>query len=235
LSIDTSLLQNEKANLKNNPLNPVLEMTKLLTKFYNQDKIAIPYFYYNVEKTKQEIEIRRYGTNLEYKTITKSLHTNPTVLTPTLDITGIISFPKFEKSKMIPQKAIANLEMHLVPHQHYAEILNGLQQWLKLIVPPQLTTGLLVHESFNPCTFNLQNPYTQKAIALLTGAFKMPLEYQQNPYGLKLAEQLQTSICPTLISLPFAHEESNIGRANEHLRTETVKKALDFCMTFFGK
>jgi acetylornithine deacetylase/succinyl-diaminopimelate desuccinylase-like protein len=235
LSTDTSLQQTEKGHVTNPPLNPILEMAKLLTKCYNQEKIAIPYFYYNVERAKQEIEIRRYGTNLEYKTITKSTHKNHTILAPTLDITGLISFPKFEKSETIPKKAVANLKMHLVPHQNSTEIMNGLQQWLKLVVPQQLKTEVLVHEASNPCTFNLQNPYTQKAIALLAGAFKTTLEYQQNPYGLKIIEQLQKSVCSTIISLPFAHEESAIGGANEHLHIETVKKALEFCMTFFGK
>ncbi|MDR2415048.1 MAG: peptidase dimerization domain-containing protein [Candidatus Peribacteria bacterium] len=235
LSHTTSLQQGETKSSNTSTLNPLLEMSKLLSKLYNLDKIYITFFYYNVEKAKQETEIRRYGTNLEYKTITRSTHKNHTILTPTLDITGIISFPKFEKSTTIPKKVIANLEMHLVPHQRYAEIINGLQQWLKLIVPQQLKAELLVHEACNPCKFELQNPYTQKAITLLSGLLKTPLEYQQNLYGLKAVEQLQKSVCPILISLPFASEESGIGRANEHLTTETVKKALDFCMAFFGK
>jgi acetylornithine deacetylase/succinyl-diaminopimelate desuccinylase-like protein len=235
LSLETPS-QSDKASPSNTPPpNPLLEMSKLLSKLYNVDKIAIPYFYYNVEKAKQETEIRRYGTNLEYKTITKSVQKNPTILAPTLDITGIISFPKFEKSETIPKKTIANLEMHLVPHQRYAEIINGLQQWIKLILPQQLKAELLIHEAFNPCKFELQNPYTQKAIALLSGAFKMPPLHQQNPYGLKTIEQLQKSVCPIIISLPFANADSAIECANEHLKIETVKKSLDFCMAFFGK
>jgi hypothetical protein len=220
---------------QNGGANPTLEMAKLLTKLYNVNKIAIPYFYYNVEKAKQEIEIRRYGTNLEYKTITKSPYKNPTILEPTLDITGIISFPKFEKSKIPPKKTIANLHMHIVNNQNYQEIINGLQQWLKLTVPPTLKTELTIHEAFNPCKFNIQSSATQKAIALLSGAFKTTVEYQQNPHGLKVAETLQKSVCPTIISLPFADEQSNIGQANENLKIETVKKVFDFCMAFFGK
>jgi hypothetical protein len=154
-------------------------MTKLLNKLYNVNKIAIPYFYYNVEKAKQETEVRRYGTNLEYKTITKSTHKNHTILEPTLDITGIISFPKFEKSKTLPKKTIANLQMNIVNNQNYQEIINGLQQWLKYSIPQHLKTELVIHEAFNPCKFNPQNPFAQKAIALLSGAFHTTLEYKQ--------------------------------------------------------
>ncbi|MDR0369226.1 MAG: hypothetical protein LBH96_01475 [Candidatus Peribacteria bacterium] len=60
----------------------------MLNKLYNiNNKIAIPYFYYNVEKAKQEIDIKRYGTNLEYRVITKSIAKNHCILEPTLDIT----------------------------------------------------------------------------------------------------------------------------------------------------
>lgn len=211
-------------------------MSKMLGKLYNvNNKIAIPYFYYNVEKAKQEIEIKRYGTNLEYKTITKSVAKNQTILEPTLDITGIISLPKFEKSQNIPKKTTANLHMKIVNNQNYQEIINGLQQWLKYSIPQNLKTELIIHEARNPCRFNIQHSFSQKAIALLAGARKTPIEHKQNPVGLKIAETLQTLICPNIISLPFADSESNLGLANEHLKTDTVKKAFDFCMTFFSK
>jgi acetylornithine deacetylase/succinyl-diaminopimelate desuccinylase-like protein len=116
---------------------------------------------------------------LEYKTITKSSHKNHTILEPTLDITGIISLPKFEKSTTIPKKTIANLHMQIVNNQNYQEIINGLQQWLKLTVPPTLKTELTIHEAFNPCKFNIQSSAAQKAIALLSGAFKNTIEYKQ--------------------------------------------------------
>lgn len=154
-------------------------MSKLLTKFYNFNKIAIPYFYYNIEKSKPETEVRRYGTNLEFRTITKSAKPNPIVLEPTLEITGLISLPKFEKSQTIPKKVIANLQMYLVPHQNIQEIINGLQQRLKMVVPPQLKTELIIHEAFNPCKFNLQNPFLQKATTLLAGALKLPIKQKQ--------------------------------------------------------
>ena len=160
-------------------MNVALEMSKLLTKFYNLNKIAIPYFYYNVEKINPETEIKRYGTNLEYRTIIKSRKPNHLILEPSLEITGLISLPKFEKSRNAPKKTIANLQMHLVPNQNFQEIINGLQQRLKMIVPPQLKTELIIHEAFNPCKFNLQNPFTQKAIALLSGAFKTSVEQKQ--------------------------------------------------------
>ncbi|MDR2190979.1 MAG: hypothetical protein LBP53_07635 [Candidatus Peribacteria bacterium] len=220
--------------LASSSLNPAFEMVKLLTKFYNQEKIAIPYFYYNIEKTKQETEIKRYGTNLEYRTIIKSTKVNHTILEPSLEITGIISFPKFEKSQMLPKKTIANLQMYLVNHQNFQEIINGLQQWLKFIVPPQLKTELLIHEAYNPCKFPLQNTYTQKAIALLAAAFKAPLEYKQKERCLKMIEVIQTAVCPNIISLPLATTTSNIGNANEHLPIDTVKKSFEFCMAFFG-
>ncbi|MDR3168299.1 MAG: peptidase dimerization domain-containing protein [Candidatus Peribacteria bacterium] len=159
--------------------NTVLEMSKLLTKFYNSNKIAIPYFYYNVERNKPEAEIRRYGTNLEYRTITRSVKPNHTILEPTLEITGIISLPKFEKSQGMPKKAIANFQMYLVPNQNFQEIINGVRQRLKMVVPPQMKTELIVNEAYDPCKFSLQNAYAQKAIALLAGAFKTPVEYQQ--------------------------------------------------------
>jgi len=69
--------------------------------------------------------------------------------------------------------------MHLVPNQNFQEIINGLQQWLKMIVPPQLKTELIIHEAFNPCKFSLQNQFAQKAVALLAGAFKVSIEYKQ--------------------------------------------------------
>lgn len=217
-------------------INPTLEISKMLNKLYNvNNKIAIPYFYYNVEKAKQEIEIKRYGTNLEYKTITKSIAKNHCILEPTLDITWIISFPKFEKSQSIPKKTIANLHMKIVNNQNYPEIINGLQQWLRYNIPQNLKTELIIHEARNPCKFNIQHTFAQKSIALLAGARGTSVEKKQNPIGLKVAETIQTEICPNIISLPFADEGSNIATANEHLKADTVKKIFDFCMAFFSK
>ncbi|MDR2541638.1 MAG: hypothetical protein LBD11_08020 [Candidatus Peribacteria bacterium] len=107
------------------------------------------------------------------------MKTNHAILEPSLEITGIISFPKFEKSQVAPKKTIANLQMYLVPNQNFQEIINGLHQWLKMVVSPQLKTELVIHEAFNPCKFDTKNTYTQKAIALLAGAFKTPIEYSQ--------------------------------------------------------
>jgi hypothetical protein len=42
-------------------------------------------------------------------------------------------------------------------------------------------------------------------------------------------------VCPNIIALPLADEQSNIGLANEHLKIETVKKSFDFCAAFFTK
>jgi len=226
-------LTREHENNKN--INPNLEISKILSRLYNGEKIAIPYFYYNVEKAKQEVEIRRYGTNLEYKTITKATNKNHTILEPTLEITGIISFPKFEKSNMLPKKTIANLHMNIVNNQNYQEIINGLQQRLKYNIPKDLKTELIIHEAYNPCKYHPQNPYLQKATALLTGAYKTPVEYQQKSQGIKTAQTIQTTICEHIIAIPFAHQESNIGLANEHLKIDTIKKAFDFCMAFFSK
>ncbi|MDR0282561.1 MAG: peptidase dimerization domain-containing protein [Candidatus Peribacteria bacterium] len=191
-------------------INPNLEMSKILNRMYNGNKIAIPYFYYNVEKTKQEVEIKRYGTNLEYKTITKANNKNYTILEPTLEITGIISLPKFEKSNVFPKKTIANLHMNIVNNQNYQEIINGIQQRLKYNIPKNLKTELIIHEAYNPCKYHSQNLHLQKATALLTGAYKSPAEYQQKPHGIKIAQTIQTSICEYIIAIPFAHQESNI-------------------------
>ena len=217
------------------PISPTLELAKLLTKFYNLNKIAIPYFYYNVEKAPQGTEVKRYGTNLEYKTITKSQKPNPLFLEPTLEITGMITLPKFERTKNQPKKAIANLQMHIVNNQNAQEIINGLQQWLRMVIPAQLKTELVIHEAFNPCKFSTQNSYHQKAIALLGSAFGSTVESKQKKDGLKTIESLQKTFDIPIISLPFARESSNIGNANESLHITIVKSAFDFCMAFFGK
>jgi hypothetical protein len=51
---------------------------------------------------------------------------------------------------------------------------------------------------------------------------------------LKVAGSLQSQLCSNIIALPFAHQASNIGSANEHLHIAAVKKALEFCFAFFG-
>ncbi|MDR0607471.1 MAG: hypothetical protein LBG52_03810 [Candidatus Peribacteria bacterium] len=214
-------------------LNTPLEMSKLLTKLYNLNKIAIPYFYCNVEMTKPEAEIKRYGTNLEYRTITKSVKPNHTILEPTLEITGVISLPRFEKSLLAPRKTLANLQMYLVPNQHFQEVINGLQQWLKMVIPPQLKTELVIHEVVNPCKFNIQSVFVQKAMVLLAQAFKFPIEQQQKETCLKTLALLQTLLCPNIVALPFATQSSNIGGANENLQIDHVKKCLEFCFAFF--
>lgn len=155
-------------------------MSKLLAKCYTfNNAIAIPYFYYNVEKPQKTAEVKRYGTNLEYRTITKSTKPDYTILDPTLEITGIISLPTFEKSTLAPRKTIANLQLSIVNNQTANEIIAGLHQRLKLVVPRDLKTELIIHEAFNPSKFSLNNFYTQKALTLLKKLFNQSPEKKQ--------------------------------------------------------
>jgi len=100
--------------------------------------------------------------------------------------------------------------MKIVNRQNYQEIINGLQQRLKYSIPQNLKTQLIIHEAYNPCKYNINNAYTQKATTLLSSALHAPLQHKQNPIGIKAAEAIQNHICPNIISLPLATEGSNI-------------------------
>ncbi|GHW02924.1 hypothetical protein AGMMS50249_7100 [candidate division SR1 bacterium] len=220
--------------LSGNEINPLREMSKLISKGYTfNGKVAIPYFYYNIQGYKPTVEVKRYGTNMEYKTITKSQKPSYTTLEPTLDLTGIVSLPKFDKSQSIPKKVVANFQMKLVADQNYPEMIKGLQQWLKTIAPTQLKTELIIHEAFNPIKLPLTNFYAQKAFSLIMKNRDQTPENQQKKIGIKALEAIQSTICPTILSIPFANKSSNIGETNENLKNEQVKKIFDFCTEFF--
>lgn len=160
--------------------NTVLEMSKLLAKCYTfNHTIAIPYFYYNVEQAQKTAEVKRYGTNLEYRTITKSVKPDYTFIDPSLEITGIISLPTFEKVMIAPKKTLANLQLYIVNNQTTQQIITALHQRLKLVVPKHLKAELIIHEAFNPTKFSFSNFYTQKALALLTKLFDAVPEKKQ--------------------------------------------------------
>ncbi len=219
-----------------NHQNTILEMSKLLTKCYTfNNTIAIPYFYYNVEKPQKTAEVKRYGTNLEYKTITKSLKPDHTIIEPSLEITGVISLPTFEKSMVAPKKTVANLQLSIVNNQTTNEIVNWLHQRLRLVVPKDLKAELIIREAFNPSKFSFNNFYTQKAFALLTKIFNEPPEKKQKKHWLKIIEPLQNTICPTVIALPMAQATNNIWEANEHLKSAHIKMMAEFCYKFFEK
>ena len=216
--------------------NTILEMSKLLAKCYTfNNAIAIPYFYYNVEKPQKTAEVKRYGTNLEYRTITKSTKPDYTILDPTLEITGIISLPTFEKSTLAPRKTIANLQLSIVNNQTANEIIAGLHQRLKLVVPKDLKTELIIHEAFNPSKFSLNNFYTQKALTLLKKLFNQSPEKKQKERWIKMLESLQTTICSTVIALPMAQSTDHLWEANECLKNEWIAMMADFLRHFFEK
>ena len=229
--------------------NAIHEMNKLLSKIYDMNnKITIPYFYYDVEDVTFDILVK----NKKIKTDTQKLMTDTWIKTifkdkdidtitqiglkPTIQVTWISGWHVGDGFKnAIPNIAHAHINFRTVKNQTARNVLSSFDQWLQNILPPYLDYELEVGPMYEAVKIDTNNFTIKKAEAVLQQVFWQPVFYKYSGGGLPIVEILERILSTKPVLIPLVNQDCNAHGVNENFDIDLIEKWFQFAYGFMSR
>ncbi|HKL44398.1 MAG TPA: M20/M25/M40 family metallo-hydrolase, partial [Candidatus Absconditabacterales bacterium] len=227
--------------------NAIEELNKLLSKLYDtNNKITIPYFYYEVEdlsalQLSPNKKIPFDKNQLEENFQIKKLKLNDidfyskTGLQPCIEITGISGGKTNYFNNSIPNKAKANLNFRLVSKQKCDTIKSLFEERVKNNVPNYVNYELSFDKCNKAIKLNNENIFYEKAKTILEKVYKNKLINLYSGGSLPIIGVFQEHITNNILSIPLANQDCNMHGVNENFNTDLIDKGFEFSYNFFKK
>ena len=220
------------------------ELSKFLASLFNeQNQVAIPHFYDNVEPIDGKMNIP--FSQEEYSKITgaKALLTEPgidyynqTGLRPTLQITGIQSgYVEDGYKNIIPCKATAKINARLVKNQNPTKIAELLTQFIKDNLPSYVDHTFTITDPYEGIKLDVENEYVKKATQLLEKAYNKKPLYKYSGGGLPVVTEFDAVLGKPQVLVPFANEDCAMHGANENFDLKFAERAYNFSKSYFSQ
>lgn len=229
--------------------NAIHEMNKILSKLYDiNNKITIPYFYYDVEDVPFDVLVK----NKKMKTDPQKLMTDFWIRTifhdkdidiitqiwlkPTIQITWISGGHTGDGYKnAVPNIAHAHLNFRIVKHQTPKKALGAFDQWLQTTLPEYLDYELEVGGSYEAVKIDTNNFYIKKAEAVLQRVFDKPVFYKYSWGGLPIVDILDRVLSAKPVLIPLVNQDCNPHGVNENFDIALIEKWFQFSYEFLKK
>lgn len=229
--------------------NAVHEMNRILGKLYDMNnKITIPYFYYDVEEIETEVLVK----NKRIKTDEKKLMTDfwlkallkdkeVDILTqiglkPTIQVTGISWGHVGDGYKnAIPNSAHAHINFRIVKNQTSRKVLGAFDQRLQTTLPNYIDYELEIWAMYEPVKIDIDHFTIKKAEAVLQQVFWQSVFYKYSWGGLPMIDILSRVLGIKPVLIPLVNEDCNAHGVNENFDIDLIKKWFQFAYEFFKK
>ncbi len=229
--------------------NAVHEMNKILAKLYDiNNKITIPYFYYDVEDVAFDVLVK----NKKMKTDTQKLMTDTGIKTifkdkdidmltqiglkPTIQITWISGGHIGDGYKnAIPNVAHAHINFRIVKNQTPRKVLGAFDQRLQTTLPEYLDYELDVGDMYEAVKIDTNNFYIKKAEAVLHQVFGQPVFYKYSWGGLPIVDVLERALNIKPVLVPLVNEDCNAHGVNENFAIDLIEKWFQFAYWFMSR
>lgn len=229
--------------------NAVHEMNKILSKLYDMNnKITIPYFYYDVEEVETEILVKnkriktdekKLMTDFWLKTIFKDKDVDILTqiwLKPTIQVTWISWWHTWEWFKnAIPNIAHAHINFRIVKNQTSRKTLSAFDQWLQTTLPTYIDYELEIDAMYEPVKVDINNFYIKKAEAVLQQVFDQPVFYKYAWWWVPMVDILDRILGIKPVLIPLVNEDCNAHGVNENFDIDLIEKWFQFAYEFFKK
>lgn len=229
--------------------NAIHEMNRILSKLYDiNNKITIPYFYYDVDDIHTEVLVKnkriktdekKLMTDFWLKTLIKEKDTDILTqigLKPTIQITGISWWYIGEWFKnAVPNIAHAHINFRIVKNQTARKTLWAFDQWLQTTLPAYVDYELEVDAMYEPVKIDTNHFTIKKADAVLEQVFGKQVFYKYSWGWLPIVDILDRVLGIKPVLLPLVNEDCNAHGVNENFDIELIEKWFQFAYEFFKK
>lgn len=229
--------------------NAVHEMNKILGKLYDiNNKITIPYFYYDVEDIQPETLVKnkrirtdekKLMTDFWLKTLLKDKDIDLLTqigLKPTIQITWISGGYVGDGFKnAIPNISYAHINFRIVKNQSAKKSLAAFDQRLQTTLPHYIEYELDVWAMYEPVKVDTNNFYIKKAEIVLQHVFGQPVFYKYSWGWLPIVDILERVVNTKPVLIPLVNEDCNAHGVNENFDIDLIEKWFQFAYEFFKK
>jgi len=229
--------------------NAIHEMNKILSKLYDiNNKITIPYFYYDVEDVsfdvlvknkKMKTDTQKLMTDTWIKTIFKDKDTDMLTqigLKPTIQITWISGGHVGDGYKnAIPNIAHAHINFRIVKNQTPRKVLGAFDQRLQTTLPEYLEYELEIGTVYEAVKIDTNNFYIKKAETVLQQVFGQQVFYKYSGGGLPIVDVLDRVLSTKPVLIPLVNEDCNAHGVNENFDIELIEKWFQFAYGFMSR
>ena len=229
--------------------NAIHEMNRILSKLYDiNNKITIPYFYYDVDDIHTEVLVKnkriktdekKLMTDFWLKTLIKEKDTDILTqigLKPTIQVTGIFWWYIGEWFKnAVPNIAHAHINFRIVKNQTARKTLWAFDQWLQTMLPAYVDYELEVDAMYEPVKIDTNHFTIKKADAVLEQVFGKQVFYKYSWGWLPIVDILDRVLGIKPVLLPLVNEDCNAHGVNENFDIELIEKWFQFAYEFFKK
>lgn len=229
--------------------NAIHEINKILAKLYDSNnKITIPYFYYDVEDVAFDVLVKHKKIKINeqkilddfwIKTLLKDKNFDFLTqigLMPTIQVTWIYGgYTRDGYKNTIPNKAVAHMNFRIVKHQNSKNTLAAFDQWLQTTLPDYLEYELDVWSMYEPVKIDMNNFYIKKAESVLQQIFDKQVFYKYSWGGLPIVEILERVVNTKPVLIPLVNEDCNAHGVNENFAIDLIEKWFQFSYEFFKK
>ncbi len=229
--------------------NAIHEMNKILSKLYDiNNKITIPYFYYDVEDVpfdvlvknkKMKTDTQKLMTDTWIKTIFKDKDTDMLTqiwLKPTIQVTWISGGHVGDGYKnAIPNIAHAHINFRIVKNQTPRKVLGAFDQRLQTTLPEYLEYELEVGTVYEAVKIDTNNFYIKKAETVLQQVFGQQVFYKYSGGGLPIVDVLDRVLSTKPVLIPLVNEDCNAHGVNENFDIDLIEKWFQFAYGFMSR
>ncbi len=229
--------------------NAIHEMNIILSKLYDMNnKITIPYFYYDVEDVQTEVLVKNkriktdekklmadFGLKTLFKDRTTDLITQ-IGLKPTIQVTWISGGYRGEWFKnAVPNTAYAHINFRIVKNQTSRKALAAFDQWLQTTLPAYVDYELEVASLYEPVKVDINHFIIKKADAVLEQVFGQAVFYKYAWGWLPIVEILDRVLNIKPVLVPLVNEDCNAHGANENFDIDLIEKWFQFAYGFLSR
>jgi len=228
--------------------NAIHELNKILAKVYDiNNKITIPYFYYDVEDVPFDVLVKHKKCKINEQQLSDSwlrtLFKDKDVdmltqigLKPTIQITGISGGYMGEWYKnAIPNIASAHINFRIVKNQTAKKVLSAFDQRLQMTLPWYVDYELDVWVMYDAVKIDINNFTIKKAEIVLQNVFGKPVFYTYSWRSLPVVEILERVVNTKPVLVPLVNEDCNMHGVNENFDIDLIEKWFTFAYDFLKK
>jgi acetylornithine deacetylase/succinyl-diaminopimelate desuccinylase-like protein len=159
-----------------------------------------------------------------------------TTVRPALTVNGIAGGYKREGPKsVLPARAVAKLDVRLVPNQEPGEIARLLRNFIAQITPPTVQSRLLIGASAEPVVVNRSHPVVGAMARACAAGFGVKPVFRRLGGTIPIVHTLVDTLNVPVAMIGFATPHSRIHAPDERLYLPDFFKGIDTSIHFLAE
>jgi acetylornithine deacetylase/succinyl-diaminopimelate desuccinylase-like protein len=227
--------------------NAAIELGTLVSKFYRNNKIAIPGFYAEAGKVskgqkKNNKIVLDHSPSILDSTGAKKLLTEKGLdfysqigLRPSLEVTGFSSGYTGEGfANIIPNEAEVKINIRTAPKQDAQKVYEAFKKFVFNNTPSYVSATVIPDLMNDGVELSLESTMTKKVIKMLEQVYNKKLLYSHVGGAIPIITDFKQILKKDTISVGLCNSDCNMHGANENFKINLIEKGLEFSKQFFS-